>query len=82
MNGSDEPSTQRLPSSYHHVDQSPAIEYGLHHLLPVLVGQVDVVNLQQPVIHSGNTTKGTDDEAFNKHQKKGRRVSFSRQLVP
>ena len=64
MNGSDEPSSQRFPSSYHHVYQSSAIENSLHHLLPVLIRQVDVVNLQQPVVHPGNP-KMMDDEVVN-----------------
>lgn len=63
VNGSDEPSSQRLPSSDHHVDQTYAVKDGLHHLLPVLIGQVDVINLQQPIIHSENI-KRVVDEAF------------------
>ena len=65
VNRSDEPSSQRLPSSYHHVDQPSAVKHSLHHLLPVLIGQVDVVDLQQPIIHPGNT-KRVDDEALDK----------------
>lgn len=73
VDGSDEPSSQRLPSSYHHVDQPSAVKHSLHHLLPVLVCQVDVVDLQQPIIHPGKT-KRVDDEALDKQlgQKKGR----------
>lgn len=70
MNRSDKPSSQRFSSSYHHVDQSSTIEDSLHHLLPVLIGQVDVINLQQPIIHSENTKKRMDDVAFNKLQKR------------
>lgn len=62
---SDKPSSQRFPSSYHHVDQPATIKDSLHHLLSVLICQVDVINLQQPVVHSGSTKK-MNDWTFNK----------------
>lgn len=65
MNRSDEPSSQRFPSSYHHIDEPSSIQNCLNHLLPVLICQVDVVNLQQPIVHSGNA-KEENDEAFDK----------------
>lgn len=67
VNWSDEPSTQGLPPSYHHVDQSPAVKHSLHNLLPVLVGEVYVVNLQQPIVHSG---KGDEGQLNENHVKK------------
>lgn len=65
MNRSDKPSSQRFPSSYHHIDQSSSVQNGLYDLLPVLICQVNVINLQQPIVHSGNA-KEVNDEAFDK----------------
>lgn len=65
MNRSDEPSSQRFPSPYHHIDQSSAVQNGLYDLLPVLICQVDVINLQQPIVHPGNA-KEANDEALDK----------------
>ena len=70
MNRSDEPSSQRFPSSYHHIDQSPSVQNSLNHLLPVLICHVNVINLQQPIVHPGNTEEVNDD-AFNKQMCNG-----------
>lgn len=53
VDGSDESPTQGLAPAHHHVDEPAAAQHRLHHLLPVLVGQVHVVDLQQPVVHPG-----------------------------
>lgn len=65
VNRSDEPSSQRFPSSHHHIDQPSSVQNGLYDLLPVLICQVDVINLQQPIVHSGNA-KEVNDEAFDR----------------
>lgn len=51
LDGRDDASSQRLPPANHHVDHALAAQHGFDHLLPVLVGQVHVVYLQQPVVH-------------------------------
>lgn len=51
LDGRDDASSQRLPPAYHHVDHSLAAQHRFDHLLPVLVGQVHVIDFQQPVIH-------------------------------
>lgn len=82
MNRSDEPSSQRFPSSYHHIDQSSSVQNGLYDLLPVLICQVDVINLQQPIVDSGNA-KEANDEAFEKLlAKRKMRDCSSGALVP
>lgn len=53
VDGSDEPPSQGLAPAHHHVDEPAAAQHRLHHLLPVLVAQVHVVDLQQPVVHPG-----------------------------
>lgn len=44
-------SPERLPPSDHHVEYALAAQHGFDGLLPVLAGQVNVVDLQQPVVH-------------------------------
>lgn len=80
MNRSDQPSSQRFSSSYYHIDQSSSVQNSLNHLLPVLICHVNVINLQQPIVHSGNTGEVTD-ETFNKLMVK-RKMCFSGELVP
>lgn len=82
MNRSDEPSPQRFPSPHHHIDQSSSVQNSLNHLLPVLICHVNVINLQQPIVHSGNTEE-VNDETLNKVLVKRKMcVGFSGELVP
>lgn len=53
VDGSDESPPEGLAPAHHHVDEAAAAQHCLHHLLPVLVRQVHVVDLQQPVVHPG-----------------------------
>ena len=66
VDGGDRPPAQRLPPSYHHVEQAPAVKHRLHRLLPVLIGQVHVVNLQQPIVHPGGEKSHNDSWLFDK----------------
>lgn len=51
VDGGDQPSAQGLPPPHHHIDDPAAVEHGFDDLLPVFVGQVHVVDLEQPVVH-------------------------------
>lgn len=82
MNRSDEPSPQRFPSSYYHIDQSSSVQNSLNHLLPVLICHINVINLQQPIVHSGNMEE-VNNERFDKLLVKRKMcVGFSGELVP
>lgn len=83
MNRSDESSSQRFPSSYHHIDQSSSGQNSLNHLLSVLICHVNVINLQQPIVHPGNTEEEVNDETLDKllvKRKMG--AGFCGELVP
>lgn len=81
-----QPSSQRLPPPHHHVDGASSVQDGLHHLLPVLIGQVHVVNLQQPIVHSvnrrGRTTTRFNEASVNDANTAGCRRSSSYLNLP
>lgn len=52
MNRGDHPSSKRLPPADHHVDDPASTEHRLYDLLPVLIGQIHIVYLQQPIVDS------------------------------
>lgn len=47
----DDPAPQRLLPAHHHVDHALAAQHRFDHLLPALIGQVHVVDFQQPIVH-------------------------------
>lgn len=51
LNWSNDAPSERLPSSNHHVDDPLPTHHSFYDLLFVLIGQVNIINFQQPVIH-------------------------------